>query len=216
MGLDNPSRKLCRGLGQPLTQIIVGWDNPLCKPLSLRAGITPRAPHGLGFTPHRIPRVYKLFVLICLIVVSVDTTKPRPKHPPETRNRMTMSSSRFNNINSPADDGGERVNNVKVEILDKELLKFRFHLATLPTAQRADLLTSSDFSKNSMKTLPKIRSSAISRRITRLRKRTKKRIKLSKQTARIENSRKIKLHTCVLQMHASKRNYSFRAAQFGL
>jgi hypothetical protein len=51
-----------------------------------------------------------------------------------------MPSSRFTDGNSPADDGGERVNNVKVEILDDELLEFKFHLATLPKAQRADLL----------------------------------------------------------------------------
>jgi hypothetical protein len=82
---DNPSRKLCRGLGQPLAQIVVGWDNPSRKHLSSRAGITPRAPQGLGLTPHRIPRVYKLFVLIYLIVASIDTTKPRPKRPPQSR-----------------------------------------------------------------------------------------------------------------------------------
>jgi hypothetical protein len=84
VGWDNPSRTLRRGLGQPLTQIIVGWDNPSQKHLSSRAGITPRAPNGLGFTPHRIPRVYKLLVLICLIVVS-DTPKPRPTHPSQSR-----------------------------------------------------------------------------------------------------------------------------------
>ncbi len=91
VGWDNPLRKLRRGLGQPLTQIIVGWDNPSQKHLSSRAGITPHAPNGLGFTPHRIPRVfkliprvYKLLVLFYLIVVS-DTTKPRPQRPSQSR-----------------------------------------------------------------------------------------------------------------------------------
>ena len=92
VGWDNPSRNLLCGLGQPLTHIVVGWDNPSRKPFLSRAGLTPRAPHGLGFTPHRFPQVYKLFVLICLIVVSVDPTTPRPTRPPETRNRIEMSS----------------------------------------------------------------------------------------------------------------------------
>ncbi len=53
---------------------------------------------------------------------------------------MTMPSSRFTNENSPADDGGERVNDVRVEILDNEFLEFKFHLATLPKAHRTDFL----------------------------------------------------------------------------
>ena len=51
-----------------------------------------------------------------------------------------MPSSRFTDGNSPTDDGGERVDDVKVDISDDELLEFKFHLATLPKAQRADLL----------------------------------------------------------------------------
>jgi hypothetical protein len=51
-----------------------------------------------------------------------------------------MPSSRFTNGTSPADDGGERLDDVKVDILDDELLEFKFHLATLPKAQRTDLL----------------------------------------------------------------------------
>ena len=51
-----------------------------------------------------------------------------------------MPSSRFTDGTSPADDGGKGLDNVKVDILDDELLEFKFHLATLPKAQRADLL----------------------------------------------------------------------------
>ena len=53
---------------------------------------------------------------------------------------MTLPSSRFNNENSPADDGGERVNIIKVELLADELLEFKFHLPTLPKAQHTELL----------------------------------------------------------------------------
>ena len=100
VGWDNPSRNLLRGLGQPLTHIVVGWDNPSRKPVLSRAGITPRTLHGLGFTPHRFPHVYKLFILICLIVVSVDPTTPRPTRPPATRNRIKASSSDRQRIGS--------------------------------------------------------------------------------------------------------------------
>ena len=100
VGWDNPSRNLLRGLGQPLTHIVVGWDNPSRKPVLSRAGITPRALHGLGFTPHRFPHVYKSFVLICLIVVSVDPTTPRPTRPPATRNWIEASSSDRQRIGS--------------------------------------------------------------------------------------------------------------------
>ncbi len=41
---------------------------------------------------------------------------------------------------APADDGGEQLDNVKVDILVDELLEFKFHLTTLPKAQRTDLL----------------------------------------------------------------------------
>ncbi len=51
-----------------------------------------------------------------------------------------MPSSRFTNGTSPADDGGEQFDDVKVDILYDELLGFKFHLSTLPKTQRTDLL----------------------------------------------------------------------------
>ena len=62
------------------------------------------------------------------------------KCPPETNDWVTMPSSRFTDGTSSADDGGERLDDVKVDISDNKLLEFKFHLATLPKAQRADLL----------------------------------------------------------------------------
>ncbi len=51
-----------------------------------------------------------------------------------------MPSSRFTDGTNPADDGGEQLDDVKVDISDNDLLEFKFHLATLPKAQRANLL----------------------------------------------------------------------------
>ena len=51
-----------------------------------------------------------------------------------------MPSSQFTDGTSPADDGGEQLDDVKVDISDDELLEFKFHFATLPKAQRVNLL----------------------------------------------------------------------------
>ena len=109
-----------------------------------------------------------------------------------------MPSSRFTDGNSPADDGCEQLDNVKADILDNKLLEFKFHLATLPKAQHADLL-------DQLKLQQDLHRDSSENQI----KRNLMKDYEAEQTDEDENKaeqtnngvrRKIKLHMCVLQM----------------